>query len=392
LEDNVLLKAIRAFLAGIIHLATGTTPTMGNKTKESLLQQYRIDEFEIERRKTLFGFGPADAAALMRARPYVLPALDAVVEEFYRRQKENEDIALILGDGETMRRLRVAQRHYIDDLFSGVYDENYVNSRLRIGVVHRLIGVAPKYYLSAVGTLRQLVGRAVDTHVPDAVSAALVKAAIEKLTHFDTALVFDAYIHGMVAEIETVKEVAVRYARSLEKKVAERTRELETLSRHDALTGLFNRRAFDEALRLEIMRAKRGATPLVLLYVDIDEFKAVNDARGHLKGDEALQLLAGVLTEVSRESDIVARLGGDEFCVVLPGVDLEGAKEYCARFVRALGERDPSLAVSIGMSRTGPLEFDEPEVLLHAADMRMYEEKARHHGGQHPAAAALAVS
>ena len=364
---------------------------MGNKTEESLLQQSRIDEFEIERRKVLFGFGPADAAALIQARPYVLPVLDAMVDEFYRRQTENADIALIIGDSETLRRLHRAQRHYVDDLFSGIYGEDYVNNRLRIGVVHKRIGVAPKYYLSALGTLRELVHDAIEARVPDAARAAQVKDAIDKLIYFDTALVFDAYIRSMLAEIETVKEMAVRYARGLEEKVAERTRELETLARHDALTGLLNRRAFDEALRLEITRAKRGATRLVVLYVDIDDFKAVNDARGHQKGDEALRLLADVLKETGRESDIVARLGGDEFCVVLPGVDHEGASEYCERFTRALRERDPSLAVSIGVSHAGPLEFEEPEKLLHAADTSMYEEKARHHGGRQPAAAGLVV-
>jgi diguanylate cyclase (GGDEF)-like protein len=365
---------------------------MGKKTEESLLQQYRIDEFEIEQRKALFGFGPADAAALMRARPLLLPVLDAVVDEFYRKQTENDDIALIIGDSETLRRLRLAQRHYLDELFSGIYDEEYVNSRLRIGNVHKRIGVSPRYYLPAVGALRELVRRAIDTHVPGAGHAARVKSAVEKLIDFDTALVFDAYIGSMTAEIEAVKEGAVRYVRGLEAKVAQRTRELEMLSRHDALTGLLNRRAFDEALRLEIMRAKRSATPLALLYVDIDDFKAVNDARGHQKGDEALRLLADVLTETSRESDIVARLGGDEFCVVLPGDGRDGANEYCARFIRALRERDPSLAVSVGLSLTGPFEFEEPERLLHAADMRMYEEKARHHGGRARAMAGLSVS
>ena len=354
---------------------------MGKKTEESLLQQYRIDEFEIEQRKTLFGFGPAAEAALLQARPLVLPALDAIVDEFYRQQTGNDDIALIIGDRETLRRLRLAQRQYLDGLFSGIYDEGYVNDRLRIGIVHKRIGVAPKYYLSSVGTLRQLVRREIGARIPDAARAAQAQDAVDRLIDFDTALVFDAYIGSMMAEIETVKEAAVRYARSLEEKVTQRTRELETLSRHDALTGLLNRRAFDQALRLEIMRAKRSATPLALLYVDIDDFKAVNDALGHQKGDEALRLLAAVLTETGRESDIIARLGGDEFCVVLPGVGRDGANEYCARFARALRERDPALAVSVGLSLTGPLEFEEPERLLHAADMNMYEEKARHHGG-----------
>lgn len=273
---------------------------MGNKTEESLLQQTRIDEFEIERRKEL--------------------------------------------------------------------------------------------YLSSLATLRQLMHGAIEAHVPETAGATQVKDAIDKLLYFDTAMVFDAYIRGMLAEIETAKEVAVRYARSLEAKVAERTRELELISRHDALTGVFNRRAFDEALRLEITRAKRAGTPLALLYVDIDDFKAVNDARGHQQGDEALRLVAGVLKEISRESDIVARLGGDEFCVVLPGVDQEGANEYCTRLVETLRERDASLGVSIGVGRTGPVEFEEPEKLLHAADMRMYQDKARHHGGHDHAMADRAVS
>lgn len=352
---------------------------MGRKTDESLLQQSRIDEFEIERRKTLFGFTPSDAEMLSSARPYILGELDAVVEEFYRRQTEIEDIALIIGDSETMRRLRIAQRRYIDDLFSGIYDEDYVNHRLRIGLVHKRIGVEPKYYLSALNALRAILHAAIETNLPDAARPAQVSAALDKLLYFDTAFVFDTYIRSLLSEIEMVKEGALHYARSLEDKVAERTRELEILSRHDALTGLLNRRAFAEALRREIARAKRAVTSLAVLYIDIDDFKAVNDSRGHQKGDEALRMLADVLRQASREIDVLARLGGDEFCAVLPGVDAGGANAFCTRFVEALQERDRSLAVSIGVYCTGPVEFDEPETLLHLADMRMYEEKDQHH-------------
>lgn len=350
-----------------------------NRTEESLLQQARIDEFEISRRKALFGFGSSDAAALAQARPHVLPALDAVVDEFYRRQIEVDEIALIIGDSETMRRLRIAQRRYIDDLFSGIYDEEYVNHRLRIGLVHKRIGVEPKYYLSAVSTLRRMLHSVIESHLPDRARAKRVSEALDKLLNFDTAFVFDTYIRGMMSEIEAVKEGAIRYARSLEEKVADRTRELEVLSRHDELTGLLNRRAFADVLKREIARAKRAASRLAVLYLDVDDFKSVNDTRGHQAGDEVLRMLADVLREISRESDIPARLGGDEFCVVLPGVDGEGAHAYCDRFVQALRLRDPSIAVSVGVCLTGPVEFDEPDALLHMADIRMYEEKARHH-------------
>jgi diguanylate cyclase (GGDEF)-like protein len=365
---------------------------MGKKTDESLLQQSRIDEFEIARRKELFGFTPSDAEALMNARPHILPELDAVVHEFYRRQTEIEDIALIIGDSETMRRLRIAQRRYIDDLFSGMYDEDYVNNRLRIGLVHKRIGVEPKYFLSAVSVLRAILHTAVEANLPDAARAARVNAALDKLLYFDTAFVFDTYIRSMLSEIESVKEGALRYARALEDKVAERTRELEMLSQHDALTGLLNRRAFAEALRREIARAKRASTPIAVLYIDIDDFKAVNDSRGHQKGDEALSMLADVLREASRENDLLARLGGDEFCAVLPGVDAGGANAFCTRFLEVLQERDRSLAVSIGVCCTGPVEFDEPDALLHLADMRMYEEKGRHHAAPSGEIAVLAAN
>lgn len=350
---------------------------MGKRTEESLLRQARIDAFEIERRKLLFGFTLSDAETLLSARPHVLAALDAVVDEFYRRQTEIGDVALIIGDSETMRRLRIAQRRYVDELFSGVYDEDYVNDRLRIGLVHKRIGVEPKYYLSALSALREILHAAIGPALHDAARAARVNVALDRLLYFDTAFVFDTYIRSMLSEIETVKEGALRYARALEDRVTERTKELEMLSRHDALTGLLNRRAFAEALRREIARARRTSTVVAVLYIDIDDFKAVNDSRGHQKGDEALSMVAGVLKDASRENDVVARLGGDEFCAVLPGVDAGGAEAFRARFVQALTDRDPCLAVSIGVCYTGPVEFDEPDALLHAADMRMYEMKTR---------------
>lgn len=352
---------------------------MARKTEESLLQQLQIDSIEISRRKALFGFGASDVALLTYARGYVLPELDSIVEEFYRRQTAVEEIALIIGDSETMRRLRTAQMRYIDDLFSGVYDEDYVNNRLRIGLVHKRIGVEPKYYLSAVSTLKEILRGVIAAKIPDAARASAVNEALDKLLSWDTVFVFDTYIRSMLSEIEAVKEGALRYARSLEQRVAERTRELEVMSRHDALTGVLNRRAFSEALHREITRAKRAGTPLAVLYIDIDDFKAINDAHGHQVGDEVLRRISGSLKEASREMDIVARLGGDEFCVVLPEVDEEGATAYRDRFVNKLAACGKGVAVSVGIAVAGPEDYVEPEAMLSAADSRMYGEKAVHH-------------
>lgn len=352
---------------------------MARKTEESLLQQLRIDDIEIARRKELFAFKPSDAALLTEARPYVVPEMDGIVEEFYRRQTEVEEIALIIGDSETLRRLRIAQRKYVDDLFSGVYDEDYVNNRLRIGLVHKRIGVEPRYYLSAVGVLKEILHNVISSRIADPAQASETKEALDKLLYLDTAFVFDTYIGSMLSEIEAARQSAMRHARVLENKVAERTRELELLSRHDPLTGLLNRHAFAEALRKEIARAKRTSSPIAVLYIDIDRLKEINDSHGHMRGDEVLRMASGILKATSREIDIAARLGGDEFCVVLPGVDEEGANAYRERFVRKMREQDAGVTVSVGVSHTGPHEFGEPETLISLADARMYEEKSRHH-------------
>ena len=98
----------------------------------------------------------------------------------------------------------------------------------------------------------------------------------------------------------------------------EREREM---SRADPLTGLLNVRAFREALVVELLRLQRYGQPFSLAFIDVDDFKQVNDSRGHGEGDELLKSLAGVLRDSSRCTDVVARHGGDEFAVLYPVVD-----------------------------------------------------------------------
>lgn len=128
-------------------------------------------------------------------------------------------------------------------------------------------------------------------------------------------------------------EIQRKANETLEDKVRERTNELELvneklekLSTTDALTGVRNRRYFDEAIEFEFNRASRGNEQLAILMLDIDHFKKVNDDYGHQIGDEALRKVASVLRKVvNRTTDIIARYGGEEFAIVLPATDLEGA-------------------------------------------------------------------
>lgn len=141
-----------------------------------------------------------------------------------------------------------------------------------------------------------------------------------------------ARLSGVVQDISARKAV--------EAELAAYRAQLEALLRTDALTGVANRRALDEAARVQVALAIRGATPLSVLMIDVDHFKAYNDRYGHPAGDRCLCQVAAALKErVSRAGELVARYGGEEFAVLLPLVDGERARELAQRMcdgVRAL--------------------------------------------------------
>ena len=168
----------------------------------------------------------------------------------------------------------------------------------------------------------------------------------------------------------------------------------EALSVTDDLTQLYNSRFLNDALRKESKRAMRSGWPLSLLFIDLDGFKKINDAYGHLLGSRALIDAAGIIKSCSRETDIVARFGGDEFAILLPETGSEGA-QMVARRIRDRMARHVFLAdsssgnrvtASIGVA-TMPDAADTAERLLQAADAAMYRVKVTGKNGIHIAGA-----
>jgi diguanylate cyclase (GGDEF)-like protein len=139
--------------------------------------------------------------------------------------------------------------------------------------------------------------------------------------------------------------------------------------RQDALTGLLNRRAYDETLAREAARARRHERELALCLFDLDDFKAVNDTAGHLAGDEVLRRFAGVLRHV-RGEDFAFRVGGDEFALVLPETDFAGAETVSQRLLERA-----DVPASVGTATLS--EADEPAALHAAADAELYGAKRR---------------
>jgi diguanylate cyclase (GGDEF)-like protein len=179
-------------------------------------------------------------------------------------------------------------------------------------------------------------------------------------------------------------------------------RTLEDQARVDALTGLLNRRGFEERIEQERRRALRERTSLAVATFDIDHFKAVNDAHGHDTGDRVLAWVAGLLSEQVRGIDVVARLGGEEFVVLLPRTDAAGAEALGERVRTALATapaltgfdrsgvpRELRVTVSGGVSAA--VAPADPQALLDAADRALYAAKRSGRDRVLPAPALLAA-
>ena len=156
---------------------------------------------------------------------------------------------------------------------------------------------------------------------------------------------------------------------------------LRFLADRDALTGLLNRRGFEHDIQRHVTESTCGEHAGALLILDVDDFKSINDANGHLVGDQVLATVADALRGVLRESDIAGRIGGDEFAVLLPAADPREARAVASRIVLSVRERSVSrfgcevaVSVSVGVS---PITWTPAGVadILHAADCAMYDTK-----------------
>jgi diguanylate cyclase (GGDEF)-like protein/PAS domain S-box-containing protein len=181
----------------------------------------------------------------------------------------------------------------------------------------------------------------------------------------------------LVAVVETLRDVT-------DEKRAQVA--LEQLATRDGLTGLANRRCFDDTLQAEWQRALRQQQPLSLLMVDVDNFKQYNDAYGHLGGDECLQRIASAVASEMRANDLVARYGGEEFAVILPNQSLKGAAIVAERIrcrveqlhLPNLGSQQHVVTVSIGAATALAAPENDPSQLVATADSALY--RAKHMG------------
>jgi len=191
--------------------------------------------------------------------------------------------------------------------------------------------------------------------------------------------------HSKACTARIQRDEAFCALRESQRKLMEANLELQRLSIEDSLTGLKNRRYFDEFIDIEWKRSIRYQNPLSVLLIDVDDFKGYNDTQGHLAGDEVLRRVANALRQHSRRpTDCVARFGGEEFGIVLPSTPLAGARilgEDCRRSIEELHVLHESsttgnyLTVSIGVATRIPQRGESFLTLVNIADKSLYDAK-----------------
>ena len=188
-------------------------------------------------------------------------------------------------------------------------------------------------------------------------------------------------------QVERERDRVIKELAESRQKYKELSERLHQVSMTDELTGVANRRFFNQTLKKEWRRARRGGGSLSLLIMDVDHFKEFNDRYGHLAGDRCLRQIAHLLAEVfQRPGDLFARFGGDEFAAVLPETERGGALKVAENCQQALAgvtfapEETPdqvTIELSIGVSTAQPAPSTETIDLIHAADQALYQAKEK---------------
>lgn len=294
-------------------------------------------------------------------------------------------ITLILNDGIQIARQPLLPDSLGKNLSNGPLYKAYVSGN----------GSGSAMIESMQDGIERLNGYQRLTYYPLFVSAALSKyeilASWRHLFIIRGLITLGIIILFIVAGTRLIKQIKLRIHAEEEAKNArdalqELNATLEKLAQQDGLTGLANRRKFDEVLDASMQQARSSASPLAIILIDVDYFKKFNDLYGHVAGDECLRQVGKVIKDCEKRScDLAARYGGEEFVVLLPDTDLAGAlvvAEAIRKAIRALkiehvGNTAGVVTISAGVDVLTSLTHQiSAEMLVNAADKALYEAKA----------------
>ena len=277
-------------------------------------------------------------------------------------------VATIALNDRLAARLRQAASHAQADRLLIVRKRTIVGSGQHVELHGHTVQVGKQSY-------RGLLSR-----VPNAVGIGLFALRPEKTINASVQTYQHRIFYAALGSFALLVLVALTFARPILNAVGD-FRRVASQAATDALTGLANRRSFDDELALEWRRAERVGDSLALLLIDLDDFKSINDGHGHQAGDAVLRRVGAILDSGARQVDLAARYGGEEFALLAPETDLVGATKLAERLrvdleaatVELPNGSEVSVTASFGVAVKGGLE--RAEQLVASADEALYEAK-----------------
>ena len=332
---------------------------------------------------TRFGFTPARRRALLGLiglekadhahaawlqKNVIAPHIDQIIDEFYRRLWKHPQAENVLKQGYELSHLRATQRAYLLTLGIGFDHAAYFESRLRVGIAHAHVPVPLALYQASYSLLQSLILKRLSASSAKARARYRALAAcLIKIAALDMSLAIETYHDARMGVLR-------KSIRALRGKALDLHRRMDT----DAFTGLVNHARILTILKQEI--AKAGGRPVSVIIADVDVFKSINDAYGHLIGDKVLQGITGRLRSAARSGDVVGRYGGDEFLIVLKDTPARTARVIAERMRARVGDepfdfdgRAVRVTLSVGVATARAADGDE--ALIARADAALYRAK-----------------
>ncbi len=300
----------------------------------------------------------------------VVPNVDAIVDRFYGSLLRIDDFNRMVDGSSTAARLRESQKRYLLGLGIDFHKREYFEERLRIGSVHQRVGIPQSLYQCTFQGLQSLLIEYIpDTIRDDEPAFAELLRFILKITALDMSLAVESYCSGRVSDL----------TKSLESERDETVR-LRKLAVTDWLTNLRNHSYSKRCLGAALERTRMEKSPLCVIMADLDHFKEINDAHGHLVGDEILQIAAGRMISGARADDEICRYGGEEFLFILHNTSITEGEEVAERVRRrinsdAMHSRDTQLMVTISLGIAQARDGDTVDTLIERADQALYAAK-----------------
>ena len=338
----------------------------------TLCDMLQITSSELNARLAFLGLTEDELAKRSKIVNVIGEDLEEIINEFYAHLLEYADVRRYLDEPGTLDRLKGMLRVYLLDLAHRPDQLDYVEARLRIGYTHERIGLKQKWYLGAYAKLFEIIAkRLVVRYSTDAATLSSLLTALNRSFTLDQILAVETYYHATIQRLES----------SLSR-VEAAQHELQSFSRLDSLTRIYNHQYLMEALEMELLRSRRFDHAFALLFLDLDRFKDLNDRHGHAFGDRVLQGAVALIKDIIRPADIFGRYGGEEFAIGLVECEESEALRIAERMRLKIAlasftqdQISDSLTVSIGLAMLTP-RIERIEILVANADRALYQAKA----------------